>query len=121
MQCLPLDRVPDLACGLLTIDVEGMELDVLRGAEQLIAKCRPVIFFEADRELKKRDLFAWLRDRQYDLYWWRTPLFNPANFKQNAVDTMQHASGAQYVAENVLAVAREQPHQLHNFIPVVDI
>jgi FkbM family methyltransferase len=45
---LAMIRVDDLSlerCDLLKIDVEGMELDVLLGAEKTIARYRPPIYF----------------------------------------------------------------------------
>jgi hypothetical protein len=39
---LPADYVP----ALIKIDVEGAELDVLRGAEETVAMFRPIVVFE---------------------------------------------------------------------------
>ena len=56
------------------IDVEGMELSVLRGGEKLIARSRPVIFFEVNltqlraHGARVRDIETWLRTRGYILY-----------------------------------------------------
>ena len=33
-------------CDFIALDVEGYELEALKGAEQTIARCRPVILFE---------------------------------------------------------------------------
>ena len=51
--------------GFLKIDVEGGELDVLRGARRTIAACRPKILFECwedERGQRKEELFRFLRD-----------------------------------------------------------
>ncbi len=58
------------------IDVEGMELDVLAGAEETIARCRPVLCVEADRDAQVPALIAWLREQNYRL-WWHRPLLGP--------------------------------------------
>lgn len=42
-----------LAPGFLKIDTEGFELDVLRGAEQVLGQFRPVVFTEASDKLMK--------------------------------------------------------------------
>lgn len=56
------------------IDVEGMELDVLRGARETITVCRPVLAVEADREQQVDALVAFLRDAGYRLWWHRPKL-----------------------------------------------
>lgn len=40
---------PEVCVTFIKIDVEGAELDVLRGAEQIIKRCKPVILFEHAR------------------------------------------------------------------------
>ena len=76
--------LPD--CRLLKADVEGMEADVLRGAKQTIARCRPVLYVENDRDEESRDLIELIMDMRYDLYWHIPPLFNPDNFAGDAED-----------------------------------
>ena len=44
---LTIDSLTTSAVGLIKIDVEGMELDVLNGAEETIKKYRPMIYVEA--------------------------------------------------------------------------
>lgn len=41
---------PDLPVRLLKIDVEGGEVGVLRGAPELLARCRPVVVFELGQQ-----------------------------------------------------------------------
>ena len=36
----------DAAIDLIKIDVEGFEIDVLRGAEMTLARCKPLVFVE---------------------------------------------------------------------------
>jgi FkbM family methyltransferase len=50
----------------LKIDVEGMEIDVLRGLERLITKCRPTMFIEIDN--KNRQVFdEWRESHGYEI------------------------------------------------------
>jgi len=84
---VPIHRLDDLdipGCYMLKIDVEGMELDVLKGAEQVIAKFRPLIYCENDREEKKHALIEHLSGLDYDLYWHIAPLYNSNNFRGDA-------------------------------------
>ena len=73
-------------CGLLKIDVEGMELEVLRGAVKLIAKHRPYIYIENDRKEKSQALIAYLQNCGYTLYWHLPPLFNEKNVAKSDVN-----------------------------------
>lgn len=117
----PLDSFGSLVeCGLLTVDVEGMEEDVLRGGADLIAKCRPIIFFEADRVMKRRAVFQLLRAWNYDLYWYRTPLFNSQNHAGKLENIWATENGAMVVAENVLAAPKERGLKLSGFTPVLE-
>jgi FkbM family methyltransferase len=77
----PLDRWEISGCQFIKIDVEGMELEVLRGAEATIRRCRPVLYVEDDREGAHPSLVALLVDFGYDMYWHVPPLFSTNNFK----------------------------------------
>lgn len=46
VKMMALDQFQFDRVDLLKIDVEGMEMSVLRGAEQTISRCRPVMFVE---------------------------------------------------------------------------
>lgn len=70
---VPLDLWDMPQVDFLKIDVEGMELDVLMGAEQTVRRARPVICVEADRASQYAALLAWGMDRNYVLYL-QTPL-----------------------------------------------
>jgi FkbM family methyltransferase len=75
-----LDTLPDLdQVGLIKIDVEGMELEVMQGLAQTIDRWSPVIWFEAEL-LDWEAAGAWLQARGYALYPQETMIFNPANW-----------------------------------------
>lgn len=70
---VPVARLDDLArehgitqVRALKIDAEGYELPILRGAGELLERCRPVVFFEADDEAE--DPRALLAEVGYDLF-----------------------------------------------------
>lgn len=81
IQVEPIDawKLERLDC--LKIDVEGMEMDVLMGAEQTIARCRPMIVAEWSTEDRLTGFDApivqWLTTRGYDVYQQATPLGDP--------------------------------------------
>lgn len=69
----------DIRCNFLKIDVEGYELEVLRGAEPMIKECRPVIYVENDRPDTADELIDTVRALGYRPYWHVTPLYRKDN------------------------------------------
>lgn len=73
-------------CNFLKVDVEGMEVDVLRGAEPMIRECKPILYVEADRPECFDELRDFIATLGYFPYWHVPLLFNPDNFARNATD-----------------------------------
>ena len=59
---------------VLKIDVEGMEADVIRGAEALIRQHHPYVYVENDRVEKSPELMTLLQSFGYRLFWHLPPL-----------------------------------------------
>lgn len=58
--------------GLIKIDVEGLETRVIRGAQNLIQRERPIIFFESIVSISEQiepEIFSTLRDFGYLEFW----------------------------------------------------
>lgn len=77
----PLDALELPSCGLLKIDVEGFEPQVLRGARETIARCRPLLYVENDRAAQQQEVISLIAEMGYRLYWHMPPLFHPENFR----------------------------------------
>ncbi len=86
VEVVRIDDFALAACHLIKIDVEGMELAVLRGATDTIKRCQPILYVEADREERRNEILWWLDDHGYTMYWHSVPLYNPGNFKENPED-----------------------------------
>lgn len=78
-----LDELDLAACKLLKLDVEGDELRALRGAADLVRRCRPVLFVENDRPQRSPELLEHMLGLDYRLYWHIAPLYTRANFFDN--------------------------------------
>jgi FkbM family methyltransferase len=76
-----LDEDLDLTqLNLLKVDVEGMEREVLLGADGLIRRFQPALYVENDRLEKSEMLVRHLMSLDYRLYWHQPKLFNAENF-----------------------------------------
>jgi FkbM family methyltransferase len=84
VQPYAVDDLGLAACKLIKIDVEGMELEVVRSAEQTIRKLRPFLYVENDRADRASALIESIRALGYRLWWHLPLLFNPRNFAGNA-------------------------------------
>ena len=98
-----LDQLNEPDVKLIKIDVEGMELKVLKGAGETIKRCRPLLYLENDRAEKAAELISHLRGLNYDLYEHLPPLFSPGNFYRNTENIF-----GEIVSENLLCVPSEK-------------
>lgn len=85
---IPMERLDDLLdlphLKLIKIDVEGMEYDVINGAQDTIRKHAPFLYVENDRREKSKPLIELIQSFGYRLFWHFPPLFNPNNFAGDA-------------------------------------
>lgn len=81
LDSLTFDRV-----GFIKIDVEGHELEVLKGARNTILRDRPYMYIEDDRHEKSASLYDYLDELEYTYEMDTTPLFNPNNFFGNKIN-----------------------------------
>jgi len=79
-----LDSLGLTACHVLKLDLEGMEVEALRGGANLIAAQRPLIYLENDRRERAEELVGLLRAWNYKLYWHLPPLYAADNFAGDA-------------------------------------
>jgi FkbM family methyltransferase len=79
----PLRTIDDLgltACHFIKLDIEGMEVEALKGAEKTVRAFRPMMYVENDRKERSEQLITLLLSWRYRLYWHITSLFSPDNF-----------------------------------------
>lgn len=82
--------------GLIKIDVEGYEEEVLRGAAETITRCKPRIYLEADRPEKLTSLAMYLASIGYRYSRHEPLLFRPDNYFGNT----KRAWSRNYISAN---------------------
>jgi FkbM family methyltransferase len=103
------------ACHLLKIDVEGMEGDVIAGAEQTIRRFQPVLYAENDRPEHSAALVRQILDLGYRLYWHLPHLFNPQNYFEVADNIF-----GKIVSVNMLAIPASTPQDVQGLHEITD-
>lgn len=89
-----LDSLGLAAVFLIKIDVEGMELSVLRGAQTLLERCRPALYVENADASTSSALIEHLEGIDYHLYWHFSPFYAPDNYFGVAGDVFSGAHDA---------------------------
>jgi FkbM family methyltransferase len=98
-------RLDDFAfenVGLMKIDVEGFEEEVLRGSVETITRCSPVLYLEDDRKEKSPSLHAFLQELGYRWEPHEPPLYREKNF----FGKRENIWGVNYVSKNIVCYRR---------------
>ncbi len=85
-----LDELEIDSCRLIKIDVEGMELSVLKGGTGMIEKCNPFIYLENNDPSKSFALIKYIKTLGYTIYWHFSPFYNPDNFYRNKSNVFEN-------------------------------
>jgi FkbM family methyltransferase len=75
------DIVKGRRVSLIKIDAEGMEFEILRGAEETLRRSSPTVYFEQNDTDKLSAIHDLLDRQNYRLYWLETHPFNKDNFR----------------------------------------
>ncbi len=108
-----LDSLDLPACHFLKADVEGMEVDVLRGAVDTINMYRPMMYVENDRAEHSEALLTLIGELGYRAYWHLARLYNPDNYMKVAEDIFPGI-----VSINVLCIPNEVEMDVAGLRPV---
>lgn len=108
-----IDALGLAECHLIKIDVEGYEIEVLRGGRRTIARHRPMLYVENDRPAKQQEVISLIHKLGYRQYWHTPPLYDPANFngrKDNIFEGL--------VSVNVFCVPAESADEVAGIAPI---
>lgn len=111
---LSIDSLVLANCHFIKVDVEGMEINVLRGATDTIKRYRPVLYVENDRSDNSEELIRWIMDQNYRLYWHNPPLFNLDNYYGNTKNVFGNL-----FSMNMLCLPREK-NQIIDLHEIID-
>ncbi|MEI7848571.1 MAG: FkbM family methyltransferase [Chloroflexota bacterium] len=116
VKILPLDSLGLKRCNLIKIDVEGMESQVLRGAEQTIRNCKPFLFVENNSREGSPELVKQVMELDYKCWWHIAPYYNSDNYFKNPKNEW-----ANIVPEaNMICVPNDSPLNVTGFEPLLD-
>lgn len=100
--------------GLLKIDVEGFELEVLKGAQNILKNQRPILYLENDQVDKSDDLIAFIQAQDYQLWWHIPSLYCEENFYENPENIFKGLASF-----NMIALPKESTIPVFDLQPVV--
>ena len=83
VEIITIDSLPLEACSLIKVDVEGMEKEVLTGANDTIRQFRPLMFVENNNLEKSEELIDIIFAMDYVVWWVIADYFRPSNFFKN--------------------------------------
>ncbi|MBP2316095.1 FkbM family methyltransferase [Azospirillum soli] len=111
---VPVRRLDDFqirSCSLLKIDAEGMEHEVLGGADRLLSTVRPLIYAEAAEWSRAVPVLKVLDQYDYKCFLHAPPAYRADNFRQNPENIFGPA-----VERNIVAVPAEKVASLSSRI-----
>jgi FkbM family methyltransferase len=109
VEVVTIDGLELPRCDLIKIDVEGMEQQVLQGAQQTIARLKPMLYVENDRPKKSAALIRLLDSLGYKMFWHLSPMFNRQNYFGNTENVFGHI-----LSRNMLCIHGDRPCNLHD-------
>lgn len=68
------------AFDLIKLDIEGMELDALRGDLDFLAQGKTTLWIEANEDVRSLEVASLLLSANLELFYFAFPAFNPKNF-----------------------------------------
>ena len=100
---ITVDSLGLAACQFIKLDVEGMKIMALTGAQETISKFRPIMYVENDRKENSEALIRLIASFGYRMYWHLPPLFNPDNYNKSPENVFGNI-----VSKNMLCFHRDK-------------
>jgi FkbM family methyltransferase len=109
---VPVERLDDLGASpaVMKIDVEGMELEVLKGGAATITAFQPALYIENYPGPRNDQVLLWLQDQGYRLFWDVYSIHAADNFHGQTQPFFWNG-----LASNVLALPRGRAFDVEAF------
>lgn len=119
VRCTSVDALDLAGVDLIKVDVEGLEVEALQGAQRTIVRDRPVLYVEDNADDGNPELLRRIEELGYLVYWQLTPYYQPANYFGCAFSQHDHYSPS----ANLWCVPKEKDAVLgqHGLLPVLGI
>ena len=105
VEIITIDSLSLEACSLIKVDVEGMEKEVLTGANDTIRQFRPLMFVENNNLEKSEELIDIIFAMDYVAWWMIADYFRPSNFFKNEKNVFSTSAPS----ADLFCVPAEQP------------
>ncbi len=99
---ITIDSLNLQTLGLLKIDVEGMEPQVLEGSVETLKRCRPFVYAENDRVENSPQLLGFLDGLGYTCYWHQPRLYEQNNYRGATANIYENIASC-----NILCIPNE--------------
>lgn len=107
-------------CDLIKIDVEGMELSVLKGAADTLLRFHPMVFAECISLHNGWQIVIWMKEMGYHAFLHNELCYNPDNFRRNSYNFLGEAREANiiFVPEDRVSAFEKDCRQFERLIPI---
>jgi FkbM family methyltransferase len=102
-----------IPCHFMKIDVEGMELQVLKGAQDMIREYMPGLYMENDRPERSEELIDFVRSLGYVPHWHCPSLYNPHNRNGSKRDIFEGVGSINMLCAPVKLPGMEEAKDWH--------
>jgi FkbM family methyltransferase len=104
---ITVDTLNLKSCELMKVDVEGMEMDVFKGASKTVEKFRPAIYFEQTGGKALGEISNYFCQLSYSMFWHVANPYNANNFLKDS-----HNIFGGTCEVNILAIPNEKRNSL---------
>ena len=108
VQCYKLDNIFFNKIDLIKINVNQMELKVLKGAVDTIKKTRPFLFVNCLDNKNENDIIELIKNLDYRIFYHNSFIFNQNNFYENKENVFVKEDRINYQTKNLICVPVEK-------------